>query len=123
MTPLERIRIEKAAADCGFEREPVVDGAGGQIHVFADLANAQALLSNHFGYLQACRLDRNAVVLFGSQMLSCARLWGGASCLISVSDFIEPQHINMLGRYSFSVPDSVVRGELRPLRDTADGMS
>lgn len=26
-------------------------------------------------------------------------------------------HINMLGRYSFAVPDSVIRGELRPLRD------
>lgn len=26
-------------------------------------------------------------------------------------------HINMLGRYSFAVPDAVARGELRPLRD------
>ncbi len=26
------------------------------------------------------------------------------------------QHINMLGRYSFDVHDSVARGELRPLR-------
>jgi hypothetical protein len=25
-------------------------------------------------------------------------------------------HINMLGQYSFAVPDAVVRGELRPLR-------
>ena len=25
--------------------------------------------------------------------------------------------INMLGRYSFAVPDAVARGELRPLRD------
>jgi len=25
-------------------------------------------------------------------------------------------HINMLGRYSFAVHDSVARGELRPLR-------
>ena len=25
-------------------------------------------------------------------------------------------HINMLGRYSFAVPESVARGELRPLR-------
>ena len=31
------------------------------------------------------------------------------------------EHINMLGRYSFSVPDSVARGELRPLRDPTDG--
>jgi TnpA family transposase len=30
------------------------------------------------------------------------------------------EHINMLGRYSFSVPDAVAKGELRPLRDPAD---
>lgn len=30
------------------------------------------------------------------------------------------EHINMLGRYSFSVPESVAKGELRPLRDPAD---
>jgi hypothetical protein len=29
-------------------------------------------------------------------------------------------HINMLGRYSFAVPESVTRGELRPLRNPAD---
>ena len=29
-------------------------------------------------------------------------------------------HINMLGRYSFSVPEAVAKGELRPLRDLAD---
>lgn len=27
------------------------------------------------------------------------------------------EHINMLGRYSFTVPESVTRGELRPLRN------
>jgi len=31
------------------------------------------------------------------------------------------EHINMLGRYSFAVPESVARGELRPLRNPADG--
>jgi TnpA family transposase len=30
------------------------------------------------------------------------------------------EHINMLGRYSFSVPEAVARGELRPLRDPTD---
>jgi hypothetical protein len=29
-------------------------------------------------------------------------------------------HINMLGRYSFAVPEAVIRGELRPLRNPAD---
>ena len=27
------------------------------------------------------------------------------------------QHINMLGRYTFILPDRIARGELRPLRD------
>ena len=26
-------------------------------------------------------------------------------------------HVNMLGRYAFILPDSIARGELRPLRD------
>lgn len=30
------------------------------------------------------------------------------------------EHINMLGRYSFSVPEAVSRGELRPLRNPAE---
>ena len=29
-------------------------------------------------------------------------------------------HITMLGRYSFAVPEAVIRGELRPLRNPAD---
>jgi hypothetical protein len=29
------------------------------------------------------------------------------------------EHINMLGRYAFVLPDAVARGELRPLRDPA----
>ena len=31
------------------------------------------------------------------------------------------EHINLLERYSFAVPESVARGELRPLRNPADG--
>ena len=31
------------------------------------------------------------------------------------------EHINLLGRYSFAVPESVARGELRPLRNPVDG--
>ncbi len=30
------------------------------------------------------------------------------------------QHVNMLGRYSFDLPESLARGELRPLRDPND---
>ena len=29
------------------------------------------------------------------------------------------EHINMLGRYSFLVPDAVAKGKLRPLRNPA----
>lgn len=29
------------------------------------------------------------------------------------------EHINLLGRYSFTVPEAVIRGELRPLCDPA----
>ncbi len=29
-------------------------------------------------------------------------------------------HINLLGRYAFSIPDPVRRGELRPLRNPTD---
>lgn len=30
------------------------------------------------------------------------------------------KHINMLGRYSFSVPEAVARGELRPLHRSTE---
>jgi TnpA family transposase len=32
------------------------------------------------------------------------------------------EHINLLGRYAFSVPDAVQRGELRPLRNPTDAL-
>jgi hypothetical protein len=32
------------------------------------------------------------------------------------------EHINLLGRYAFSVPDSVVRGQVRSLRNPADAL-
>lgn len=31
-------------------------------------------------------------------------------------------HINLLGRYAFSVPDSVARGQLSPLRNPTDAL-
>ncbi len=37
-----------------------------------------------------------------------------------LSPFIHEKHINLQGRYSFAVPDAVIRGELRPLRDPND---
>ena len=32
------------------------------------------------------------------------------------------EHINLLGRYAFSVPETVQRGELRPLRSPSDSI-
>jgi hypothetical protein len=34
-----------------------------------------------------------------------------------LSPFIHEKHINLLGRYSFAVPEVVARGELRQLRN------
>lgn len=36
-----------------------------------------------------------------------------------LSPFVHERHINLLGRYSFAVPEAVSRGELRPLRRPA----
>ena len=36
-----------------------------------------------------------------------------------LSPFVH-EHINLLGRYTFAVPESVTRGELRPLRSPKD---
>ena len=35
---------------------------------------------------------------------------------------LSPLVFDLLGRYAFSVPDSVVRGQLRPLRNPADAL-
>ena len=32
------------------------------------------------------------------------------------------EHVNLLGRYAFSLPESVIRGELRPLRNPAEAL-
>ncbi len=37
-----------------------------------------------------------------------------------LSPFVHKRHINLLGRYSFAVPEAVSRGELRPLRNPDD---
>jgi hypothetical protein len=43
-----------------------------------------------------------------------------------LSNVLSPllhEHNNMLGRYSFSMPDAVAKGELRPLRNPEDSDS
>jgi hypothetical protein len=37
-----------------------------------------------------------------------------------LSPFVHEKHIHLQGRFSFSVPESVKRGELRPLRNPDD---
>jgi hypothetical protein len=32
------------------------------------------------------------------------------------------EHINLLGRYAFSVPEAVQRGQLRPLRSSSEAI-
>ena len=47
------------------------------------------------------------------------RFWRGSSPWSDVAR-LSPlgfEHINMLGRYAFVLPDAVARGELRPLHD------
>jgi hypothetical protein len=36
---------------------------------------------------------------------------------------LQHENINMLGRYSFLMPDAVAKGELRPLRNPEDSNS
>jgi hypothetical protein len=40
--------------------------------------------------------------------------------VVRLSPFVHKRHINLLGRYSFAVPEAVRRGELRPLRNPDD---
>jgi hypothetical protein len=36
---------------------------------------------------------------------------------------LQQENINVLGRYSFSMPEAVAKGELRPLRDPEEANS
>ena len=44
-----------------------------------------------------------------------------AEDVVRLSPLIH-DHINLLGRYAFSLPEAVQRGELRPLRNPADSI-
>jgi hypothetical protein len=39
-----------------------------------------------------------------------------------MSHLVPLLEFNLLGRYAFTVPDSVVSGQLRPLRNPADAL-
>ena len=65
----------------------------------------------------------NLVVLWNTVYIDAALdQLGAEGHVILVEDVarLSPlgfRHINMLGRYAFTIPDMVARGELRPLRD------
>src|SRR5580658_5947728 len=78
--------------------------------------------------LGALGLVVNIIVLWNTLYMEAA-----ASHLRAAGSQVRPQdvarlsplvfeHINLLGRYAFSVPDSVVRGQLRPLRNPTDAL-
>lgn len=85
-------------------------------------------------YVRAETLTRATAALVAAQAaIPLAPAWGGGAALnqlraegYDVRDEdvarLSPlgfEHINMLGRYAFTLPDTVARGELRPLRDPA----
>lgn len=76
--------------------------------------------------LGALGLVRNMIVLWNTIYLQAALNQLPANGeLVQDADVakLSPllyEHINMLGRYSFSMPEAVAKGELRPLRDLMD---
>ena len=79
--------------------------------------------------LGALGLVLNMIVLWNTVYMEAALgQLRAEGCAVEEADVarLSPllhEHINMLGRYSFSVPESVAKGELRPLRDPADGLA
>jgi TnpA family transposase len=76
--------------------------------------------------LGALGLVVNAIILWNTLYINAAlEQLAGDGYIIREEDVarLSPlvfDHINLLGRYAFSVPDSVARGQLRPLRNPAD---
>jgi hypothetical protein len=76
--------------------------------------------------LGALGLIVNIIVLWNTLYMDAAlHQLQGEGFLIKEEDAarLSPlvfEHINLLGRYTFSVPESVQRGELRPLRSPTE---
>ncbi len=76
--------------------------------------------------LGALGLVLNAIVLWNTRYMDAALRQlraDGVQVLEGDLERLSPlvhAHINMLGRYHFTVPEAVLRGELRPLRDPTD---
>jgi hypothetical protein len=76
--------------------------------------------------LGALGLVVNIIVLWNTIYIDAAleQLWSEgyqveAADVARLSPLVF-DHINLLGRYAFSIPDPVQRGELRPLRNPAE---
>jgi hypothetical protein len=83
------------------------------------LADRQKRLGTVSGPLAFCRVLWNTIYMEAA--LNQLRLEGYQvyeADVAKLSPLIH-DHINMLGRYSFAMPETVARGELRPLRNPA----
>jgi len=78
--------------------------------------------------LGALGLVVNAIILWNTLYINAAlEQLASEGYLISPGDVarLSPlvfDHINLLGRYAFAVPEAVSRGELRPLRNPEDAL-
>jgi hypothetical protein len=60
-------------------------------------------------------LDRPPAPGYGICLVQATSYWEDVARLSPLGH----EHINMLGRYAFSLPDRIARGGLRPLRNPA----
>ena len=67
--------------------------------------------------LGALGLVVNLVVLWNTIYMDAALNQRVAEGYVARLSPLGSKHVNMLGRYAFSLPEFVARGELRPLRD------
>ena len=72
--------------------------------------------------LSALGLAVNIIVLWNTIYIAALRQLPKEGLEVCEEDVgrLSPlghEHINMLGRYAFSLPDQIARGELRPLRN------
>jgi hypothetical protein len=75
--------------------------------------------------LSALGLVVNALVLWNTYYMDAALTSIGLEQSVNQEDIarLSPlghSHVNMLGRYQFSLPLAVMQGEMRPLRDPND---
>jgi TnpA family transposase len=75
--------------------------------------------------LTALGLVVNALVLWNTFYMNAALTSVRQQQSVNEEDVVrlsplEHSHINMLGRYQFTLPESLVQGEMRPLRDPRD---